>query len=782
MPGAGAILRALKTERLRTLVLTLWLVAAAGVALWCLDDYYPVRQWLTFTYVGVWIAALGWLGACVAGGLRLLRLARVALPFRERLLQGTAVGVLAYSTAVFLLGLVHALGTVTFFGLPLAFLALGARDLQRAWRDGKRRWRQGPDAEGLVTGSALANPLVLAAWGVGLLGVTALYLNILTPGNLSYDSRWYHVALAEDYAASGAVHRFAEGSFQGSVPQLASYLYTWAFLLPGGSLFAHVELAAHVEFLLFVVTLFGLPMLVDWISPEHRIRGAWAALFLFPGIFVYDATLNGGSDHILAFWTIPLVLALIRFWRSPNRTRAALLAALVAAQELTKYQGMYVALPAVAMFLGRGLFVGLRGAPAARREARLSLGVAAGVGLAITATLWLRNWIWYGNPVFPFMHERFATRPWSPDTQLSHDYLDPRWIPHGEGLAKIGDTVLETLRFGFRAHDWAEFHGNWPVTGFLFTLLWPLPFLLPRARRLQLVTGFSLLGAFIWYYTLHQARYLTVLMPLMALAVLVTLNRLWRMNAVVRVAAMLVLAVQVAWGGDHPFLPSHSMLGQAALKHTVDVLSAGFSKQYEPRLLVEPGLEAVGALLPKDDRAHLRVVIHGQHLRLGIGAPSITDAPEQQSGFDYQRWPSPTEVHRQLRAMGATHIVWPGAPSLWLDWGSEAAFYDFVTHYLVDRTGAGGYQLGRIPDTLPALPADDSVGIRFCRGEGQTTLLDLQRVMAGGPFATGAPAGGQPRFIVSEAACPGTTPGAPYVPLTAGNGFRLWSRQLSPAP
>jgi len=439
---------------------------------------------------------------------------------------------------------------------------------------------------------------------------------------------------------------------------------------------------------------------------------------------------------------------------------------------------MYVALPAVMMCAGRGLYVAFRGAPPARREARLALGAAAGTGLGITAILWLRNWIWYGNPVFPFMHEHFATRPWVPGAQLSHDYLDQRWIPHGQGLAKLADTVVESLRFGFLAHDWNEFHGNWPVTGFLFTLLWPLAFLLPRAQRLRLLTAFSLLGVFIWYYTLHQARYLTVLMPLMSLVVLLILNRLWRMNGVVRVAAMLVLAVQVAWGGDHPFLPSHAMLGQAALKHTIDVLGAGFSKQYEARLQVEPGLEAVGALLPKNDRAHQRVVIHGQHLHLGIGAPSMTDAPEQQSAFAYQLWSSPSEVQRKLRELGATHIVWPGAPSLWLDWGSEAVFYDFVTHYTVDHGAAGGFQLGRIPDTMPEIPPDDSVGLRFCRGEGQTTLADLQRVMSDGPPMTGAPAGSQPRFIVNELSCPGTTPGAPYVPLTAASGFRLWSRPL----
>lgn len=754
-------------------------MAAAGVALWYLDDHYPVRHWLTFTYLGIWLAALGWLAACAAGGMRLLRLAGVTLPLRERLLQGTVVGVLAFAIAVFLLGVARALGPGTFFGLPIAFLALGFSDLRRAWAGARRLWR--------LPGAAIRRPgpLVIAAWIFGLLGVTALYLNILTPGNLSYDARWYHVALAEDYAASGAIHRFPEGSFQGSIPQLATYLYTWAFLLPRAGLFVHVELAGHLEFLLFLVTLASLPLLVQWLSPERRIRGAWAALFLFPGIFVYDATLNGGADHILAMWTVPIVLSLARFWRAPNRGRAALLAALVAAQEMTKYQAMYVLVPAVTLFLGRALFVALR-APRreVRREAVAAVALAGGVGLAVTSILWLKNWIWYGNPVFPFMHERFATRPWTPDAHISHDYADPRWIPTGHGWARLGETAVETLRFGFRSHDWGEFHGLWPVVGFLFTLLWPIPFLLPRAGRLRLLAGITLLAVAIWYFTFHQDRYLTVLVPLMAASVLVTLNRVWHTSVVPRIGAALVVFVQLAWGGDHPFLPSHSMLGQAAVKHTIDFLASGFGKQYDTRFTVEPGLETVGEALPHDPRARkrTRVLIHGQHLRLGIGAPAISDAPEQQSGFAYRLWSSPSEVHHHLREMGVTHVAWTPVPALWFDWGAELAFFDFVTHYAVDRGSAGGYFLARIPASLPVFPADDRVDLRFCRGQGWTKLAILQGVMAGGPFLPGASPPGQPRFVVSENACPNTEPGPPYVPLTGAGGFRLWSRPLAAPP
>ena len=45
-------------------------------------------------------------------------------------------------------------------------------------------------------------------------------------------------------------------------------------------------------------------------------RLTWIAMFLFPGIFLYDSNLHAGADHIAALFCIPLVLALLRVWRS----------------------------------------------------------------------------------------------------------------------------------------------------------------------------------------------------------------------------------------------------------------------------------------------------------------------------------------------------------------------------------------------------------------------------------------------------------------------------------
>lgn len=767
---------------LRPAVLSTWLLLAAAVALYGLDPYYPVRHWMIFAYVGYWVAALAWATACTGLGLRLIRLLGIEAPLRERLLYGAGAGIFAYAVAMFLVGLAHGLGPVTFFALPILGVALGLRDLSRMFK-GVRRLLRVARQRARPPGAIATGALVL-----GILGVAVLYLDILTPGNLSYDARWYHLGLAEDYAASGMVRRLTEGSFLGAVPQVATYLYTWAFLLPGAGLFGHIEVAAHMELVIFLATLASLPLLVRWVAGGRRIAASWTALFLFPGIFVYDANLNGGADHILAFWTIPFVLALRRYWRLPDRRWAILVSGLASAAMMTKYQAMYVVIPGAALFIGRSLWFAL-GPPSAgegttpvasRREAWLALGCAAAVAVVATAQLWLKNWIWYGNPVFPFLHERFATHPWSADARTSHDYLDPRWVSTATGLTRLGETAVESMRFGFRAHDWAEFHGIWPVTGFLFNLLWPIPLLLPKASRLRLVSLLTLLGVFIWYFTFHQDRYLQVLTPLMAACVLVTINRLWQLALPVRLGTALVLAVQFAWGGNHPFLPSHAMLGQAALKHTIDFLGSGFSAQgqWDARFAVEPGLEAAGAPLPPA----ARVLIHGQHLRLGIGRAAATDVIEQQSGIAYRMWSSPSEIQRQLSAMGITDLVWAAAPSIWIDWGSELAFYDFAMHYTVNRRSAGGYTVGHVPEQMASLPADDVVDMRLCNERGPTTLPMLQSVMAGATLVKGGSPPGQPRFIVTEGSCGGTI-GPPYVSLVGAGPYRMWSRPLAaPAP
>ena len=69
-------------------------------------------------------------------------------------------------------------------------------------------------------------------------------------------------------------------------------------------------MALHLEFTIFLWTLVGVAAAVNWMAREG-VRGAWAVYFLFPGIFVYDGSLGGASDHYLALFVVPAIYAMI---------------------------------------------------------------------------------------------------------------------------------------------------------------------------------------------------------------------------------------------------------------------------------------------------------------------------------------------------------------------------------------------------------------------------------------------------------------------------------------
>src|SRR5262249_11120061 len=139
---------------------------------------------------------------------------------------------------------------------------------------------------------------------------------ILAPNGIGYDARWYHLPIAEHYAAHGGVGRFDDGWYAGTLPHLASFLYTWAYLLPRPLAFHQISLAQHVEFVVFLATLAQIPILVRRLLPDTRATGSWCALFLFPGLFVFDSNLIAGADHVAALFAIPIFLALLRARRS----------------------------------------------------------------------------------------------------------------------------------------------------------------------------------------------------------------------------------------------------------------------------------------------------------------------------------------------------------------------------------------------------------------------------------------------------------------------------------
>jgi hypothetical protein len=626
-------------------------LVAVGLSLAFLHRRQPLQDWLFWRFAVVYALTLYFgLGCWSVGHLVLGWLVKGdPLPCRERLVVDFAVGVLLFALATVVVGLLHGIGSVYFWALPGVFVALGARPAIRDLRRIRQRLRH-------PTGK----PVARNAWtpflvGFGALGLLLIYLPLLTTSNVAFDSRWYHLGIAEHFTSSGRIAMFPEGWFLGTYPHLSSWLYTWALSLPILDLHARIELAAHQEFLLFLMTLAAVPLLVEKLLHGRRIRGAWVAVFLFPGIFLYDSNLNTAADHVLAFWAVPLALTTLRLARFISPRRAVLVAALAAGAAMTKAQASY-------LLMGATLVIGTAvTAHAVRKRAPLRrlLGILVGPGLGgflvVSSAHWLTNLVWYHNPVYPFLGRIFPSQPWRPG--LAGVTHDQGWMPEGSLAHRLLETAQAPFTFAYAPHDWHAFHRDIPVFGFLFTLsLLFLPFL-RGTRRVWVLVGACLVGLLVWYWTFHQDRYLQALLPWMVAAVVAIFAQAWRAGLAARLGVAALVAFQLISSGDVPFFTSHAMAGDSAIRKAVQVLSSTFNREPRSARDVHSDLVDVSNVLPGD----AKVLLHMEYIRLGIGHPVVMDNSRWVGAPTLGTFRGPASAWQHLHDMGVTDILFRSA-------------------------------------------------------------------------------------------------------------------------
>ncbi len=690
-------------------VRTLLLCAALGGAMFLLVDgvreHYAIQHWLVWRYLAVSALTLFWgASATLFGNALLHRALRLHLRLGEHAFLSFALGTLSFFVLAFVCGALRLYGTTYFILSPLilagAGLWLARRQLKSLFR---RRAR--------LLAVSKQSPFDLALFAAGLLCVALLYVSILHPNHTSYDARWYHLGMAEQYAAYGGIFRSAEGSFVAAYPLLGSFIYGWAFLLPKSLLFDQVNLASHLEFLIFVVTLLGVSCVASRLVPRMRVRHAWVARFLFPGVFVYDSSLLGGGDHIAALWSPAIAVALFLVYRSSWVGAWALTGLMIAGCALTKYTSIALLVPAALVLAWLTARESLRAMRSRTFQNLRGPGLAAALALVVTAPHWLKNWIWYKNPVYPLAHGLFGGTPWTPDTSYVFDVgRATTWAPRGDLGSRLLETCKSIFTFSFIPHDWPDFHGSWPVFGFLFTLLLLcLPFL-KRSARIALAAALLHVALFVWYWTQHEDRYLQALAPLMAACVAATLALLWRQHWVVRCFAAGPVALQVLWGLDAPFIESHAMVRTTPFHTSLTLASTGYKKNYEERLQLQSAEVAVQRLLPATSKA----VLHEQHLLLGFRRPIVADFPMFQGGISYGRVGGRRALHRFFSEMGVTHFIWVSGQSRAADSvAGDFAFFDYVVNVATQVGGEGGYRVSAQPST-PLADTNDLVAFFGC--------------------------------------------------------------------
>jgi hypothetical protein len=656
-------------------------------------QHYAVRDWLFWRYLRCWLAVAVFVAAALSSGNVLVR--ALTEPGERRdghLVLSFASGVYIFYVVEFAVGILGWLGTKSFFAVPSLLLAAGA---PRGLTDVRAWLRVAPEQR-----QVRFRVWEIAAVALAATALAAIWVPTLVPENIAYDSRWYHLPLAEGYVADGAIRRTPEGAILSTYPHLTSLLDTWAFTLPWGGLFDRVVLCAQLEVAIFVASLAGIPLLVRYLVPNSQPRVAWAAIFLFPSILVYDSTLLAGADHVAALWAVPAFITFVRAYRDLRPRAMVLFVLQLCGLLMTKYTAAMAVLFPLLAVLFRAVVLAIRSLRDRSQSKAWLAGLAAafGMGLLLTTPHWLKNWIWYGDPAYPLLRKHLHVRPWIPEGDLLFEvFRRQAFVTMGRSYDKVSAAVRAMKDYSYELYTWDTFHGRFPVVGSLGTFsLFALP-LLKGTRRLWLLAIAIHAGIALWGIEFHEDRYVQVLLPWIVSLLVAIMILSFRSGWAGRVGMVALVALQLVWGADMVFWSTHQMTGRSGLELASDFFGTARNKEFSQRTRVFTDFADLGRDLPP----HSKVLIHHDHPRLGIGTQTVSDAVRMQYGISYGRLGSSRALYDLLKRYGVTHVVWApeqvfGDESL----ASELVFHTFVRH-LVRVKQVHGRAIGQLPERAP---------------------------------------------------------------------------------
>lgn len=688
----SAVKRILLSKGRSFFVLILGLVGTA-IFLRVMGATYPVKTWLACSLGMLWGWCLFLSLACMSFGHflygRVFKLEK--RPMFETAVYSIAVGVVAFVVAMYIGGAMGWFKPAFAIALPAVFLVVGARDGMRRWLESK--------LEEPPPGSRIFDFLVA---GLGVLAVGLLYLGLLSPHSVNYDASWYHLRMAQDYARFGRIMPFYDWS--ATVPHLASILYTWGYLVPGLSQPERWMMALHIEFSLLLWTLVGVSVGIRRLVEDDSFRGGWVAFFLFPIIFVYDNNLGSAADHVLAFFSVPIALATVDVLKDFNRGRCALLTTVLAGAVLTKYQAIYLIVPVCILvggsWLGKWFAAGRGtdrdGCRAQRKHLLQAMGILWGLGLLLVSPHFLKNLIFFHNPVYPFLQDVIPSRPSIPFASLyvKNVFTDTGFIPRGSFWLRAYHAVELFFTFSFQPHY--SFTKNVPSFGSLFTLLLPGILVVQGKRALAVFAFIGTMALLVWGMTYNVDRNLQTFMPILVCVTGALVVKLWRLGWLARVGLIPLIVAQLVWGADAPFYSGHDRM-----KSAIDLARSGYEGRATTRFdeFFRDSV-SINRVLPPN----AKVLLHASHLSFGLDREVLQDMPGFQGLITYHYVRTPRELYDYFRSLGITHLL--EGQRIWETTRQEQVLYNLLMNRYAKQMGYfGGYRLAALPDDPPPAEA-----------------------------------------------------------------------------
>ena len=633
----------------RTLFAGCFLLGLALVATFTytkvVSEVYPVERWLFWPLAALW----GWVAslnlACLSfGQLVLVRGLKLRnLPALESAVYSMAIGLVCFVIALYVGGALAWFHPVFAVALPLGMIAVSAsegaallRALTRAAQDARR------------------TPLSFALLCAGSVCAGIVYLGAMTPDALNYDSTWCHLTVSQDYARAGRIIPFP-ADYTKNMPQLASMIHTWGFIVPGLSAPLRWMLVLHNEFSIFLWTLAGVAAGIRRMVNDQRLHASWAAFFLFPIIFVYDNNLGGAADHVCAFFAVPMVLATLRVLRTWSWADSVLLGVVSAGGLATKYQAAYL-IVGIGLVLGSAWLVRLwqlrqQGAERERVRATLLSPLLTAAAAALCASPhFIRQAIFHHNPLYPFLQDVIPSWPTIPNAAFlfKNTISDPNWIPKGTLSERLLHAAKLFWTFSFKPHY--SFTRNTPAFGSLFTLLLPaLPCVRDRGR-IAVGALIASVALFIWALVYNVDRNLQVFMPVMVCVTGALIIKIWRGSRIARLGLVPLVALQLVWGGDALFYSGYGRIDSA-----MTLIRSGFEGNAATRFDgYRSSFRAIHDALPEN----ARVLLHNAHPNLGIDREIYLGWVGYQGLISYDALHTPAELQRYFQKLGITHLLY----------------------------------------------------------------------------------------------------------------------------
>lgn len=413
----------------------------------------------------------------------------------ERIAFGGAFGLGIFSYAVFLLGLLQQLNFL--LALPVLLLTPFAwQGWKNFLQDRRTQFISQSQAETVSPAQWLARFLIIA------LLLISLVIVWLPPDSNDWDGMAYHLAAPKIHLSKGGID-FIPFMHQSNFPALLDTLFLWG-LWSGG-----VAGAKVFHWWMWVLTILGAFAFARKLGGQ----GEWSALLLASTpIAIWQAGVSY-IDLSTALYTALSVFALYRGVME-RETKWLWAAGLMMGFALgTKYTALlsWGVLGVIGLFwiIVQKWTMGAR-----------SLIGAGLLALAIGAPWYIKNFVFTGNPVYPFAYELFGGRHWSAENAVAYRGDQLKF-----GLGRSPTDLLQ-LPWNLAAHP-APFADPLGVpindhpyllgasgAGHSASLFLPVASGLP-AGGLWLAL-FALGSAVGWFFLMQQIRYLLAIFPITA--------------------------------------------------------------------------------------------------------------------------------------------------------------------------------------------------------------------------------------------------------------------------